>query len=694
MGARSWPAETLAELAVAVSAAETEAAAARAAVAHAAEALDAQIAAIVSGGRVVAAVGHPGASLPRAELAGLRPGVAGWLEVPGAGRCAAVAAALEHPPGASLVLARSGPEGLSRQETGLLHAMARVTALAFRMLALRESERAARAEVGQLATEQEALRRVAKLMARAASPEEIYAAVAEQVARLAQADIATVLRCEPGGLATVLGGWGDAGRHLAVGSRLTVEGEGVAVSVLRTGQPARTSRFAGPPGSVADALRQAGMQTGGGTPILVEGRLWGAVIAARASPEPLPPATAYRIPFFTELVATAIADAQARAERRRYAEEQAALRRVATLVARAAPSAAVFATVAEEVGNVLPAADVAYVGRYDSGQELEFVGGWSRVGEADWAGHRVSLGGQNIATLVFENNEPARVEHLADDDTTATAVARRSGARSGAGAPIRVEGRLWGVMTVGSARAGGLPPGIEHQLAGFTELVATAIANAEAHAELTASRARIVATADETRRRIERDLHDGAQQRLVSLALQLRAAQARVPAESGQLAAELSAVAAGLNSALQELREYARGIHPPILARSGLAAALRALGRRSPVPVELDVPAGLQLPERVEVTAYYTVCEALANAAKHAKASAIRVRVEADHEGLRLSVSDNGVGGANLAHGSGLVGLKDRVEAAGGRLTVQSHPGQGTQLVAELPIAGRPPAAC
>jgi signal transduction histidine kinase len=230
-------------------------------------------------------------------------------------------------------------------------------------------------------------------------------------------------------------------------------------------------------------------------------------------------------------------------------------------------------------------------------------------------------------------------------------------------------------------------------LAGFTELVATAIANAEAHAELTASRARIVATADETRRRIERDLHDGAQQRLVSLALQLRAAQAKVPAASGELADELGAIAAGLNSALQELREYAGGIHPAILAKSGLASALRALARRSPVPVELDVPDSARLPERVEVAAYYAVSEALANAAKHAQASAILVRVEAGHEGLRVSVTDNGVGGADPAHGSGLVGLRDRVAAAGGRLTVQSNPGEGTQLVAELPIAGRPPAA-
>jgi signal transduction histidine kinase len=236
-----------------------------------------------------------------------------------------------------------------------------------------------------------------------------------------------------------------------------------------------------------------------------------------------------------------------------------------------------------------------------------------------------------------------------------------------------------------------MPADTEARLAGFTELVATAVANAEAHAELTASRARIVAASDETRVKIERDLHDGAQQRLVSLAVQLRGAQAKVPAESGELAAELAAVTDGLNSALTELRDYARGIHPAILTTSGLAAALKALARRSPVPVELDLLIGARLPESVEVTAYYAVSEALANAAKHANASTIRVRVEPRDDELRLSVTDDGVGGANPAHGSGLVGLKDRVAAIGGRLTVQSRPGQGTQLAVALPVRPDPP---
>jgi signal transduction histidine kinase len=230
------------------------------------------------------------------------------------------------------------------------------------------------------------------------------------------------------------------------------------------------------------------------------------------------------------------------------------------------------------------------------------------------------------------------------------------------------------------------PAGSEARLAQFTELVATAIANAEAQAELRASRARIVGTADETRRRIERDLHDGAQQRLVSLALQLRAAQATVPPELHELAAELEQVGGGLSTTLDELREFARGIHPAILAEGGLGPALKALARRSPVAVDLNVHMDDRLPERVEVGAYYVVSEALTNAAKHARASAVQVNVDAAHGILRVSVSDDGVGGADFTRGSGLVGLKDRVEALGGRISLESPPEAGTTIRVELPF--------
>jgi len=207
-------------------------------------------------------------------------------------------------------------------------------------------------------------------------------------------------------------------------------------------------------------------------------------------------------------------------------------------------------------------------------------------------------------------------------------------------------------------------------------------------AELAASRARIVAAADETRRRIERDLHDGTQQRLVSLGLELRLTQSNVPPGLAELDAELGRVANELDGAIDDLREIARGIHPAILSEGGLVPALRTLARRSAIPVELDVQAESRLPEQVEVAAYYVVSETLTNATKHAQASRVRVAVE-ERDGtgtLQLSIGDDGIGGADPERGSGLIGLRDRVEALGGSLEVTSVPGDGTLVVARLPV--------
>jgi signal transduction histidine kinase len=256
----------------------------------------------------------------------------------------------------------------------------------------------------------------------------------------------------------------------------------------------------------------------------------------------------------------------------------------------------------------------------------------------------------------------------------------------GVGVPVVVDGRLWGVIAVASSTKAPLPGDTEARLAAFTELIATAIGNAEAHDELSASRARVVASADEARRKIERDLHDGAQQRFVSLALQLRQVQASVPPSQAKIAAELDQVAAGLSDALIELHEFARGIHPPVLAEAGLGPALRALTRRSAVPIKLDVRIEKRLPERVEVTAYFIVSEALTNAAKHAHATVVHVTVDATDSAVRLAVRDDGVGGADPARGSGLLGLYDRVEAAGGTVHIHSPAGEGTELLVELPL--------
>ena len=377
-------------------------------------------------------------------------------------------------------------------------------------------------------------------------------------------------------------------------------------------------------------------------------------------------------------------NAQLYAEYRRIANEQAALRRVATLVAQAAPPELVFASVAEESGRLL-AVDFAVLVRYDPPDTLEVTGTWTSTGAPapTPVGGRLPLGGHNVTTLVHQTGR-ARIDY---DDAISGAIGqvatRDWGLRSSVGVPVSVEGRLWGAIVVALTGGEFLPADAEMRLAGFTELLATAIANAGAQAEVTASRARIVAAADQARRRIERDLHDGAQQRLVTLALKLRAAQAAAPPE---LRGQLAETVAEATSALDELRETARGIHPAILADGGLRPALKALARRSPLPVDLRVHAEQRLPEPVEVSAYYVVAEALTNAAKHARASAVGVEAEVAGDRLRVTVRDDGIGGADLARGTGLAGLKDRVEALGGRIFLDSRRGAGTSLQAEFPL--------
>jgi signal transduction histidine kinase len=253
-----------------------------------------------------------------------------------------------------------------------------------------------------------------------------------------------------------------------------------------------------------------------------------------------------------------------------------------------------------------------------------------------------------------------------------------------------VEGRLWGVLGAGTTLEEPLPPDAEARLVSFGELAATAIANAESHAALVASRARIVAAADETRRRIERDLHDGTQQQLATLMLDLRQVQADAPPE---LEGGLSRIAERVADVLNQVREISRGIHPSILSELGLARALKALARRSARPVELDLRTGRRLPDQVEVAAYYAVSEALANATKHAHASVVHVELDNLDASVRLVIRDDGIGGADPARGSGLTGLRDRIEALGGTLEVTSPADGGTTLLIEIPVPDTTPDA-
>jgi signal transduction histidine kinase len=288
--------------------------------------------------------------------------------------------------------------------------------------------------------------------------------------------------------------------------------------------------------------------------------------------------------------------------------------------------------------------------------------------------------------LVLQRSGPVRVDSFAEASGPIAQEARELGIVSSVGCPIVVAGQLWGAIAASSRRDTPFPAGTETQMSEFTELVATAIANAENQAELRASRARIVAASDLTRRRIERDLHDGVQQRLVSLALGLRAAASAMPPGLDGIEEELAQVALGLGGVLDDLREISRGIHPAILAEGGLGPALKTLARRSVIPVDIDVQVDGRLPDRFEVAAYYAVSELLTNAAKHSQASVVRVHVATRDSTLLLSISDDGIGGADLAAGSGLVGVRDRVEALGGVLSLRSPRGGGTSVEIELPL--------
>jgi signal transduction histidine kinase len=341
------------------------------------------------------------------------------------------------------------------------------------------------------------------------------------------------------------------------------------------------------------------------------------------------------------------------ADLRLLLDQQAALRRVATLVARAAPPDEVFAAVTEEAAQLL-GADAMSLIRYVPDGTATVVASWDAGGSPAPIGSTFAVGPPGDGTCE---------------------------------APIFVAGRLWGLMVAASSLEHPLPPDTEARLAEFTDLAATAIANAESRGELSASRARVVAAADESRRRIERDLHDGAQQRLISLSLELRSTQNAVPAEMDELKAELSRAAAGLTEVVDDLQELSRGIHPAILSKGGLVPALKALARRSAVPVELHVRADGRLPERAEVAGYYVVSEALTNAAKYAEASAVHVELDVEDAMVRLAIRDDGVGGADPSRGSGLTGLRDRVEAIGGTITIASPAGGGTSLLIGIPLA-------
>ena len=413
------------------------------------------------------------------------------------------------------------------------------------------------ARLGQLAGEQAALRRVATLVARATPPQEVFAAVAEEVGGVLAVDFAILVRYDPQDTLEVVGTWTRTGAPppTPVGGQLPLGGRNVTTMVYRTGQPARIdySDVSGVIGRVAS--RDWGLRSSVGVPVSAESRLWGCIVVAFSGQGLLPADTEARLASFTELVVTAIANADSRAALARLAEEQAALRRVATLVAHGVPPEEVFAAVVEEIGRLLPVNVVGFI-RYDSDGMFTYVAAWGKaVDYVPPVGSRWMLGGHNLGTLVFETGRPARLDHYVDNSSgPASYVVRRVGYDSAVGAPVIVEGHLWGLIGASSTLGQPLPPDTEARLASFTELVATAIANADSRAELMASRARIVAAADDARRRIERDLHDSIQQQLVSLMLELRAVQAAVPPQSAELRGGLARIADRAKDVFDQVR--------------------------------------------------------------------------------------------------------------------------------------------
>jgi len=545
----------------------------------------------------------------------------------------------------------------------------------------------AREHLAQLATEQAALSRVATLVARESSPIEIFRAVTDEAMHVVGTAVG-LLRFEADDTATLVAQSETPFTPPPLGTRFRLNGENLITVLRRTGQVVRVDDWTDATGDVSAMADELGNTSSVAAPILVEGRLWGTMVATGNAPESLPPDTEPRLLKFTELVATAIANAETRAElaasearAQELAAEQAALRRVATLVAEGAPADRVFSAVAAEIEEVL-SIPVVTICRCESDGFLVIRsnGMPGFPAGSHWPWDVPSLPG-----LIYQTGRPARIDDFTDE-VGLNAAARDAGITAAVGVPITVAGTVWGSICAATTGSEPLPGDAEERLGRFRALIATSISNTVMREELAASRARIVAAGDDARRRIERDLHDGAQQRLVTLAVALRRAEGKIPAGLDDVRTEVARVADGLATAVEELQELSRGIHPSILTEGGLSPALKALGRRSAVRVKLDVGLERRFPDHVEVAAYFTVSEALTNAAKHASAMRVWVSLRAPDDMLLLSIRDDGVGGADPSRGSGLTGLSDRIQALGGQLQIESPRGSGTSIEVRIPV--------
>jgi signal transduction histidine kinase len=371
---------------------------------------------------------------------------------------------------------------------------------------------------------------------------------------------------------------------------------------------------------------------------------------------------------------------------RNLADEQVAVRRRAMLAAQEASPEKIFRAVSREIGELL-GTDYVVINRYGPDNTTTSVGHWRRPSSPDvmppLAGHWPIQNG-SATEIVARTGKPARIADYTHAETEMGEWARERGLRSVVACPVMVKGRVWGMIASLSTEA--QPEDTEARILQLGVFAGAAIDNAELGAELQASRARVIAASDATRRRIERNLHDGVQQRLISLGLQLRTAEACLEPGQNVLRNQLDRTAQGLTDVMEDLREISRGLHPESLSRGGLRPALKSLVRRFAMPVELNVSIDERLPEPIEVAVYYIVSEALTNVLRHAHASRVRVDLSIDRGAVRVSVHDDGIGGAELGGGSGLIGLRDRTEALGGTFQLESPLREGTSLLFKIPL--------
>jgi signal transduction histidine kinase len=549
----------------------------------------------------------------------------------------------------------------------------------------------ARDDLRGLADEQAALHRVAALVAEGTESQALFDAVCAEAGQLVGASTVNLSHYTADGFNETVAGWSLRDTHVPVGTRFPLTPDTVGGAIVRTHSPAWMHSWEDASSELAHAVRERGIRSSLGAPVVVDGQLWGALVAATdREEEPLPPGTESRLARFTALLATAISNLQAHTDLRDLVDEQAALRRVATLVAEGATPEVLFSAVAREATQVLHVA-AASLERYEADGTgvtlaLSRAPDWEVADSVVYPGRQWPYDPGGLLALVWDTGGAARVDDYSEVGGAAGEAARTAGVASACAAPITVDGKLWGLIRVYS-RQGTLPEGTESRLRLFTDLVATALSNAAARAQVIASRARIVAAGDEARRRIERNLHDGTQQRLIALGLDLQRIRATIHVDRHAAEQGLERAGQDLEFVLEEMRELSRGLHPALLSRGGLGPSLRALARKSPIHVDLNVNVEERPPTPVETAVYYIVSEALTNAIKHSSASSISVAVAADDALMHATISDDGVGGAVADTGSGLTGLGDRVEALGGRFALESPPGRGTTISVELPIA-------